>query len=290
MKNKPALYDWLMLIVLSLIWGSSFILMKKGLEVFAAPQVAALRVIITALILVPFAFLRRNEVPIAKIKVIFIQGLFGNFIPAFLFTAAQQHIESSLAGILNSLSPVFVFILGIFLFNTKYNWKNITGLSIAFAGVIVLMLFQTGKDTMSGGWYGLLIVMATLCYGISANIIKKYLADVRPLTIVTFAFMTLLFPALICLSFSNVGESFQEGKNTYTALGYISILAIGGSALSSVIYNKLIQRTTALFAASVTYLMPVVALFWGFVAGETISSIDFYGMALIFCGVYLVSR
>src|SRR5262245_21003183 len=116
MNSKPALYDWLLLILLSLIWGSSFILMKKGFEAFSPPQVASLRLVITAISLIPFAAFRIKEIPKTKIKFIFLQGLFGNFIPAFLFTAAQEHIDSSVAGILNSLSPVFVFILGIFFF------------------------------------------------------------------------------------------------------------------------------------------------------------------------------
>src|SRR5437763_1972889 len=146
MSSKPAPSDWFLLFLLALIWGSSFILMKKGLEAFHPVQVACFRIIISAVVLFPFAVSRRKEIPKGKIKYILTQGLFGNFLPAFLFTAAQRHVDSSLAGILNSLSPVFVFLLGIFFFKTGYNAMKILGMLIAFCGSVLLLLFQNEKE------------------------------------------------------------------------------------------------------------------------------------------------
>lgn len=290
MSHKPSFSDWLLLLLLALIWGSSFILMKKGLEVFHPEQVAALRIVITALVMLPFLFVRWKEVPKEKIKYILLQGLFGNFLPAFLFTAAQQHIDSSLAGILNSLSPVFVLLLGIFFFKTSYNWWKAAGMIVAFSGSVVLLMFQDGHGITSNGLFGWLIVLATLCYGISANIVKRHLAEVTPVTINAVAFAAMLFPALIILFFTDLPKAFKAGTDAYAALGYIATLGIVGSGVASIIYFRLIHNTTALFAASVTYLIPIVALFWGIVAGEPIGLIDYAGMALILCGVYLVGK
>ncbi|MEP7127586.1 MAG: DMT family transporter [Chitinophagales bacterium] len=290
MSHKPSFSDWILLLLLALIWGSSFILMKKGLEVFRPEQVAALRIAITALVMLPFLLIRWKEIRKEKVKYILLQGLFGNFLPAFLFTIAQQHIDSSLAGILNSLSPVFVLLLGILFFGTGFTWWRIAGMFVAFSGSVLLLLFQQGHGTTTNGLFGWLIVLATLSYGISANIIKRYLYDLQPITINAVAFSVMLFPALIILFFTDVPKTFESGNAAFVALGYIAILGIVGSGIASIVYFRLIHNTTALFASSVTYLVPVVALFWGFLAGEPIGLIDYAGMALILSGVYLVGK
>ncbi|MCY7410680.1 MAG: DMT family transporter [Chitinophagales bacterium] len=290
MNHKPRLFDWLMLLLLALIWGSSFILMKKGLVAFRAEQVAALRIVITALSLLPFAILRWNEVDFSKKKTILIQGMFGNFIPAFLFTAAQVHIDSSQAGILNSLSPVWVFVLGIFFFQSSYSPIKIVGMAVAFVGSVVLILLQPSHGTTSNAVYGLLIVVATFCYGLSANLLKANLKGVRPITITSISFNIVLIPAAIFLYSTGIIETFNANPDALTSLLYVATLAVFSSAIASIIFNKLVHSTSALFAASVTYLMPIVALSWGFLAGETLSPVDFIGMALIFFGVYLVGK
>lgn len=290
MDQQPRPLDWLLLFFLALIWGSSFILMKKGLESFRPDQVATLRIVITAIVLLPFAWMRRKEASPAKVKMIVLQGMFGNFIPAFLFPAAQAYIASSVAGILNALSPVWVFVVGIFFFRSKYNWIKLIGMAFAFGGVILLMLYQPSHGTTTKANFAWLIVAATLCYGISANLIKKYLQDVRPITITALSFAIMLIPALIYLFFTGFIQTLHENPEAFSSLGYITILATMGSAVASITFNKIIHRTSALFAASVTYLIPIVALGWGFLANEQIGLADLFGMLLIFAGVYLVSR
>lgn len=290
MSHQPTFTDWLLLALLALIWGSSFILMKKGLEAFHPEQVAALRIVITGLVLLPVTVLQLNAVNKDKLRYILLQGLFGNFIPAFLFTAAQQHINSSMAGILNSLSPVFVLLLGILFFHTGYTYWRIAGMTVAFAGSLLLLLFQDPSGLKINGSYGWLIVLATVSYGISSNIIKKFLFDIRPVTINAVAFSFMLLPALLVLYMTHLPQAFATHDNAMTALGYIAILGIVGSGVASVIYFRLIHHTTALFASSVTYLIPIVALFWGLLAGESIGLIDYAGMALILSGVYLVGK
>ena len=290
MDQHPKPLDWLLLFFLALIWGSSFILMKKGLESFRPDQVATLRIVITAIVLLPFAWIRRKEASPAKVKTILLQGMFGNFIPAFLFPAAQAHIDSSVAGILNALSPVWVFVVGIFFFQSKYNWIKLIGIAVAFSGVILLMLYQPKHGATTNPNFAWLIVAATLCYGISANMIKKYLYDVRPITITALSFAIMLIPSLVYLFFTGFMQTLSDHPEAFASLGYIAILATMGSAVASVTFNKIIHRTSALFAASVTYLIPIVALGWGFLVNEQIGLIDLFGMIMIFAGVYLVSR
>ena len=290
MDRHPRLLDWLLLILLAFIWGSSFILMKKGLEAFRPDQVAALRIAITAIVLLPFAFTRRKEASPSRVKIILLQAMFGNFIPAFLFPAAQAHIDSSTAGILNSLSPVWVFVLGILFFQSKYTYVKLAGIVFAFGGVILLMLFKPRHGVTSNVNFAWLIVIATVCYGLSANIIKKKLQDISPVTIVAISFAIMLIPAIIYLFFTGILQTIHEQPKAWASLGYLTILAAIGSALASIIFNNLIQRTSALFAASVTYLIPIVALFWGFISAEQITVYDLFGMIMIFAGVYLVSR
>lgn len=290
MDQHPKPLDWLLLFFLALIWGSSFILMKKGLESFRPDQVATLRIVITAIVLLPFAWMRRKEASPAKLGTIVLQGMFGNFIPAFLFPAAQAHIDSSVAGILNALSPVWVFVVGIFFFQSKYNWIKLIGIAFAFSGVILLMLYQPKHGTTTNANFAWLIVAATLCYGISANMIKKYLHDVQPITITALSFAVMIIPALVYLFSTGFIQTMHEQPEALASIGYITILATMGSAVASVMFNKIIHRTSALFAASVTYLIPIVALGWGFLASEQIGVIDLFGMLMIFAGVYLVSR
>lgn len=288
--RHPKFNDWLLLLILAVIWGSSFILMKEGLKAFHPDQVALLRIVITALALLPFAWLRRNRVSMKQTRTMVVQGMFGNFIPAFLFPIAQTHISSSLAGILNSLSPVWVLIIGLLFFSTQFKAVRLIGVASAMAGAVLLLAFQPSHSSTSNAWFGLLIVLATISYGLSANIIKRHLHEVHPVTITSVSFSIVLIPALIFLFTTDFMTVMNEHPMAVSSLGYIAILAVAGSAMASIIFNRLVHRTSSLFAASVSYLIPVVALMWGLLDGETVSAIDIGGMLLIVAGVYLASR
>jgi len=290
MDHHPKFNDWLMLLLLALIWGSSFILMKEGLKAFRPEEVATLRIVITAIVLVPFAITRMKTVTRKKTGVILLQGLFGNFLPAFLFTAAQSHIESSIAGILNSLSSVWVLIIGLLFFNAPFKLIRVIGILFALGGAVMLVLLQPSHGATSNSMFSLLIVVATISYGLAANITKKYLHDVHPITIVSISFSIVLIPFLIYLFSTDFISVMKSNPQADASLGFITVLACMGSALASVIFNRLIHRTSTLFASSVVYLIPIVALFWGMLDGEVIQMIDFAGMGLIFLGVYLISR
>ena len=276
------------LIVLSLIWGSSFILMKKGLEVFSYEQVAALRLFITSIVLIPFVFSALKKIKRKHYVPILVAALFGSGIPAFLFTLAQTYLDSSFVGILNSLTPLFTFCIGIIIFNQKYHKINLLGIFIGLIGAIFLSLNNLNQS-ISINIYVYLVVFASLLYAISANVIKRYLYDLDSTDITSIVFL-ILGPLSGVYIFSTDFIVLFDNNKAYESLAYITILAIICTALAGVMFYKLIKISSPTFATSVTYLIPIVALFWGFIDGEKLIGQYFVGVALIFSGLYLVNK
>lgn len=276
------------LIVLSLIWGSSFILMKKGLEVFSYEQVAALRLFITSIVLIPFVFSALKKIKKKHYVPILVAALFGSGIPAFLFTLAQTYLDSSFVGILNSLTPLFTFCIGIIIFNQKYHKINLLGIFIGLIGAIFLSLNNLNQS-ISINIYVYLVVFASLLYAISANVIKRYLYDLDSTDITTIVFL-IVGPLSGVYIFSTDFIVLFDNNKAFESLAYITILAIICTALAGVMFYKLIKISSPTFATSVTYLIPIVALFWGFIDGEKLIGQYFVGVALIFSGLYLVNK
>ena len=280
--------NYFILIILSVIWGSSFILMKRGLEEYTDMQVAALRLFIAFLSLVPFLYPALKKLKKKNIIPLFITGVIGNGIPAFLFTKAQTTLESSFVGMLNSLTPIFTLFLGIYFFNTKPSISNISGVIIGFLGAILLYLSEVSSlYTINVSVF--LVVFACLFYGASVNVIQKYLAEMNPIDISAIAFLY-IGPFAGYYIFSTDFVQIASTKNGLCSLGYITILAILGTSFSVVLFNKLIKDTSAIFAASVTYLIPIVAILWGVLEDEPIKYKHYIGICIILCGVYLVNK
>lgn len=287
-NNAVQLKSWIVLIALGLTWGSSFILIKKGLEVYAPTQVACLRLAISAITFLPFLLARWSKVDWMKWKPLLVVGLCGSLIPAFMFSIAQTQISSSVAGILNSLTPLFTLVLGVLIFGNSGNWRKYAAVFIGLLGASMLILM--GKNAGIGGnmWYGLLVVVAAMCYGLSSNTVGTHLKDMRSMTISSVAFTMVGFPALFyLLSGTDFLFVLENKPGAWTALGYIAILAIFGTVIATVFFFMLVQWTSALFSSMVTYLIPIVALIWGVLDGEVISIYHFLGMGLILSGIYL---
>jgi len=282
---------WLILIVLSLVWGSSFILMKQGLKAFTSDEVAGLRITIASAFMLPFLF-KYHQINLRKnLKGLLLMGVFGNLIPAFLFTKAETQISSSLTGMLNALTPFFTIIIGYLIFKMSVRKNQILGVAIGFFGAIALVIFDHNESEQSKNvMYSLLVAAATLCYAVSVNGIKTYLGNVDSLTATTWSF-TLIGPvaAIYLFGFTDVIAHATQHPEGMTSLGYVSILAIVGSALSVVVYNTLIKLSGTLFAASCTYLIPIVAIGWGLVDGETVNLIQFLAIGVIIGGVWLIN-
>ena len=282
-------WQWALLLLLSMIWGSSFILMKKGLRAFDDNQVAAFRIVISFLVLLPVLIPRFRLIRRKHIKSLLIVGIIGNFLPAFLFTRAQTRIDSSLAGILNSLTPLFALLIGLLFYRSRVLLVNVLGIFLGLAGAIG-MIYDNSQDLFhQTNIYGLFVVAATICYGISVNEIKHKLADLDGITIAAAAFFIIGPLALGILAFSDLRTSFNHPQ-AWSSLGYVSILAVFSSAIAVVLFNVLIKYTTAIFAASVTYIIPIFAIIWGVADGESLSLQQLLWMLVILIGVYLVNK
>lgn len=289
-KPSVAVLPWVFLLVLSLIWGSSFILMKKSLEVFSYTQVAALRIFIAFIFIIPFTIKGILSIPRKYWGYMTLAGYLGNGIPPFLFTKAQTYLSSSMAGVLNALTPLFTFVIGILWFNAVSKWYRFLGVMLGLAGAAGLLLLSNGSPVGNFS-YGLYIVVATICYALATNIVKRYLQDVNALHMSGFFFLVTGVPLGIYLFTATEFVSvMQNVPGASTSLIYVSILAVFGSAISLVMWNKLIQTTNAVFAASVTYIMPVFAIIWGVLDGEDFLISYLPMIALVMFGVYLTNR
>tara|TARA_Y100001978_G_C23685973_1_gene431930 strand:- start:237 stop:1106 length:870 start_codon:yes stop_codon:yes gene_type:complete len=288
MQKNNNVANWSIMILLAFIWGSSFILMKRGLDVFSYEQVADLRMGLAWLSLLPFVWSQLKKTPTHFWIPLAVVGLFGNGIPAFLFTKAQTQLDSSLTGILNALVPLFTLLIAVFIFKTKVKGYNILGILIGLAGAIWLV--SGDGVVIENAHYAWFVVVATICYAISLNTIKNYLDKMNPIHITGLAFFFAGPPTLIHLFCTDFLEIMNKQEKAWNALGYIFILAVVGTSLAVAIFNKLVARTTAIFASSVTYLIPIFAIMWGVIDGEKIALQQIFGTAIIFAGIYLVNK
>ena len=288
MQQNSNLANWSIMIFLAFIWGSSFILMKRGLEVFSYTQVADLRMSLAWLSLLPFVWNQLKKTPTHFWIPLAVVGIFGNGIPAFLFTKAQTQLDSSLTGILNALVPLFTLLIAVFIFKTKVKGYNILGILIGLTGAIWLVAGD--GVVMENAHYAWFVVVATICYAISLNTIKNYLGELNPIHITGLAFFFVGPPTLIHLFSTDFLEIMNTQEKAWSALGYIFILAVIGTSMAVAIFNKLVARTTAIFASSVTYLIPIFAIIWGVIDGEHIALQHILGTAIIFAGIYLVNK
>lgn len=259
------------------------------MEVFSATQVASLRIFIAFLSLIPFLLFHIKNMIGPKAKWLFLVGLFGNGIPAFLFTRAQLGLSSAVTGMLNSLTPLFTLIIAVLIFRAKTKPVNIVGVIIGLIGACGLIFFNGNADFSGSISYAALVVLATFMYAISVNIIKKYLQELDSTVIATCAFSFIGPFAGVYLFTGDFVTVFKSHPESWEALAYIAILAVIGSAFSVIIFNQLIKMTNALFASSVTYLIPIVAIFWGVLDGEQILFLHFVWISVILAGVYLVN-
>jgi len=279
--------------LLALVWGSSFILMKRGLEFYTSVQVAEYRLFIAGLTLLPIALTQIKKIPKKKkerIGILFL-AVFGNLLPAFLFAEAQTQLPSSVTGMLNSLVPLFTLLIGFVIFKTKSGLFQAAGVFLGLLGAVSLIYFSSDSGSNEVPIvYSFMVIAATLCYAISVNTIKAWLHDVPSVLITAFAF-AILGPFVTVGLFAEDFWSLPFSSPEHTvALGYLTVLGVVGTGAAVLLFNQLIKFTSALFASSVTYLIPIVALAWGILDGESIGLYQFMGLGLILCGVYLVGR
>ena len=280
---------WFIFTVLSIIWGSSFKLMKFGMEALSPYQVAALRMISAGLILLPFTITAIKKIPKNKIGLVMLSGLLGSFFPAFLFCIAETKIDSSLAGILNALTPLFTVIIGVSFFRVEVSRQKYIGVIVGFIGLMLLFLVG-GNVTLNYLSYALLVLLATFFYGINVNLIGSYMNKIGSLNIASLAFTFLIIPSSIILWYTGYFNLPLLAKEYLTATVASIILGVFGTAIASVLFYVLVKRAGGLFASTVTYGIPFVAVFLGLLDGEFITLLQVGCLAIILVGVYLANK
>lgn len=290
---------WALLILLSFIWGSSFLLIKFGVESFSPLQVAAIRLSCAGFVLLPFVFKYLKQVSLREFGLLIIIGITGNGLPAFLFPLAEKVVPTAVAGVLNAITPLFTIIIAFIFFKTRFPWIKVVGLLIGVGGTILLMLAGGGNGgSESGGsmgeyiQYSLYAVLATIGYAISLNLTKTYFQEKPSLLITSFALCSLAVPSLIYLfSTGDFMVVLDTDPKAWEALLYIALLGAIGTAFAVGIFYKMLQMSNLVFATSVTYTIPVVAVTWGvFFLGEELNTQHFIGFVVILLGVFLVNR
>jgi drug/metabolite transporter (DMT)-like permease len=288
---NPEREKWLLLIVLTVIWGSSFILIKKSLEHYGPFQVGALRVLIAGILLAPVALLNMAKFPKKRWKWLVLAAVTGNFVPMFLFPLAETEVSSSIAGIINSMMPIFVIIIGALFWKFQTTKRQVIGVAISFSGACLLMV--SGREGGSMKIVPILwLLLATLLYAVSTTTVKSKLSDIPAKIMSAFVFFFILaVPSLITLAFTGFFHNFEGTKSEFIGLGYVSLLSVFGTGLAMMLNYRLLNISTPLFASTVTLLMPIVAVIWGVLDGETLTLIQFAGGIIIIMGlIFLRSR
>lgn len=286
---KTSQSRWFILIILALIWGSSFILMKKALIQLSPVQVGAIRMIFSAIVLFLVGFKHFSTISKIQWYYIVVTALLGTFFPVFLFAFAVEKIDSSVVSILNSLTPLNTLIVGALFFSMSYLRKQFLGVIIGLIGAIMLILKGAELNPDQNYLYALCIVIASIGYAINVNIIKTHLSGLKAITITTANFLVLIIPATVILWLTDFFK-LEVIKSSESALGYLLLLSVFGTAMAKTLFNKLIKISSPLFSSSVTYLIPLVAIFWGVLDGETLNLSQIIAGGLILAGVYLTNK
>jgi|TARA_B110000046_G_scaffold143369_1_gene150307 drug/metabolite transporter (DMT)-like permease len=286
MTKKPPALAWILFLVLSIIWGSSFILIKKGLTFLGPEEVAALRIASASLVLLPFAAGRIKQINKKNITSLILVGFMGSLLPAFFFAVAQTRLTSALTGIMNALTPFFTIIISVLFFREKPEKRVYIGVMLGFLGTLFLISTRENGQ-FSFNYYAFFVVAATVLYGINANLIKHYLNLMKSLSIASLS-LTMVGPlAVIYLLFLTPFLDHIHEPEVLIASGYIVILGVFGTALALILFNKMVQLTNAVFSTSVTYLIPIISVFWGYIDGEQLSLLQLVSMLTIMIGIFI---
>jgi drug/metabolite transporter (DMT)-like permease len=284
MPNKSL--KWIYLFVLSIIWGSSFILIKKGLVGLDPLQLGALRILFSATVLLLFGWKSLKKIKKSDWKWIGITGILGTGLPVFLFAFAETEIDSAVVGILNSSVPLLAFIFGILLFGAQFIQRQFIGVLLGLVGAGALIYIGAQINESQNYWYASLVIIAASFYALNVNIIKRHLQEVPAIAIAAGNFVFLIIPAAIILAISGFFDlPVTTDATLQQSIGYIVILSIFGTALAKVMFNKLVQMSNPVFASSVTYLMPIISVMWGLLDGEAFTMLQFIATLIILVGV-----
>jgi len=282
---------WIYLILLSIVWGSSFILIKKGLVGLDALQLGSFRIIFAAVFLILVGFKSMLKITRKQWKLIVISGFLGSFFPVYLFAFAETEIDSAVASILNATTPLMTLIFGVIFFKIVFTQNKLIGVGLGLAGTLALIFTGAQVNPDQNYFYSGLVVLAAFCYAVNVNIIKRYMQDISALGIAAGNFLVLLVPAIIILFFTGFSmESISTNQEVSLSLMYVFILGVIGTGIALIIFNKLIQISDPVFSSSVTYTIPVIGLAWGIIDGEIFTLQQLLATLVILLGVFIVNR
>ncbi len=290
MSESSELRYWAILIFLSIIWGTSFILIKKSLVAFSPEEVAILRVGISGVAFIPFFIYQFRKLEWHRWWFYLIIALTGSGIPAILYATAQTKLSSATSGILNSITPIFTLIIGVLVFKNLTSRKQVIGSIIGFIGAAGLIYLDKPleSDQSVPIFYAFLIIVGTVLYGANVNFIKEYFQDVEPIQLSSFAFVLLGVPVSLLIPFSDIPDKVMNHPEGVSSLMALTLLALISTVLALIIFYKLVQDTSAVFGSTVAYMIPIVALIWGVLDGEYIGWMHLLSMGVILFGVYLI--
>jgi len=288
--DSGSVQAWFVLLLLSVVWGSSFILIKKSLLAFTAYEVGALRMGISFLAFLPLLIIRRKEIPWDQWKPLMVIGLAGTTIPAFLYPIAETQLSSSVVGVLNSLTPLFAVTFGVLFFKAQVVKNQMIGVFIGMTGAVLLILLSKSTENASINAYAFLVVLGTMLYALSVNTVKKYFQDLDPNILSASVFVFVGVPAVAYLLFNGTLWKVQTSEFGLLSLSAVLILSLVGTVAATVLFYKLVQMTNVVFSTAVAYLIPGVAILFGVLDGEPFSLMILIGMTLILIGVYFTRR
>mgnify|MGYP002378695097 CR=1 FL=1 len=289
-KNSPV--AWVLLISLSCIWGSSYILMKKALYFFQPQEIAYFRVFLAAIFLLPYSLPQLTKLTMQQYKMLALVGIVGTLLPLLCFAKAQLHINSGIHGVLNSLTPVFVLVAGLVFFKKKIFKNEILGVALGIIGTTLLMIIESRSFKGSFNYYILLSLLASCLYGNTTNFIKYYLSNLDSTTIVSVSLLIIGIIGGIYLLIHP--EIFIKLKNAsgevYKAFIYILIAGIVNLGIANIILTQLVKITSPVFTSTEALLAPIVSLTWGIIDGEKLVWEHYVGAAVILIGVYFINQ
>lgn len=288
-QNKTVV-SWVLLLILSLTWGSSYILIKRGLEAYAPLQVASVRLVVSTIAFIPILIILKRKITWKNWKLYFLVGLTGNAIPALMFAIAQTQLSSALTGVLNSVTPLTTFLIGFLIFRMPFRWYKLLGVIVGLGGAFLLIWFGRESGAATNPFYAGFVLIAATCYAISSNTVASFLKNHGSIEISGASFVMISPLAFYLFWYSGVWETTITHPAGWAAFGYITILAMAGTVVASILFYKLVHLKGAVFSSFVSYIMPIVATLWGVFDGEPVTLLSLSGMVLILLGVYIARK
>ncbi len=288
--NSAALRNWLLFIVLAIIWGSSFILIKEGIAFLTPFQAASVRIVAAGAVLLPLAIRYFRSIPVSKLPLVAASGALGSLFPAYLFCLAEEGMDSAMAGTLNSLTPIFVIITGALFFGLRTHKYKVIGILVAFGGT-ALLSFNSEQSGNPVRFLNIFyIIIATIMYGLNVNLVQRYLKGMQSLHIVSAALVINAIPALVVLGMTGYFSELPGNEGMWRSTLFSFLLGFLGTAVASILFYMLIKRAGAVFSSMVTYGIPIVANIWGIIYGENMGMVEILSLMVILTGVYLANR